>query len=197
MMFKTVNLSALLLVVLVMIAPMGGFAQQAQVELISNPIAPIYNLSYQNADAERLVLEITDSYGRSIHRKVVKNRTQFLQELNFSRMDAGTYGVSLRGKTVDFYKVIAVPGPELVEGFVVDWIKSPDSKKVQMRVDGLDETTVRVTFADVNGSVIFDEMVALDAGNSRVFNLEQLRTNEVIANVASADQIESTSLRIR
>ena len=176
---KTNILTALLIIVL----SAASFAEEVPIgetskfKMVSKSDSK-YDLYYASEKEAYVNVSIFDAKGKLLNEYLIEETKSFKKTFDFSQLDAGEYTITVSNDKGKATQVIKHKVKEKVLQSLV--AKLPDSKEVKLHVGKFNsEEPVVVRIFNEDNKVIHRDEIENDKSFSKIYNLEEIRTNSV------------------
>ncbi|MEO1049950.1 MAG: T9SS type A sorting domain-containing protein [Bacteroidota bacterium] len=159
----------------------------AKVGIVANTAIPVYNLVYEGESAGNVKVKIYDADGRIILTDFFKSEGKFVKPYNFKNLAAGNYTFEVTGADFELTEEVVFNANTVKKASNVQakLVKSNNFKKFSLIVYGEEVAPVTVSIFNKDNELVFVKTVDMDDNFFQVYNLEQLRTDNVTVLVST------------
>ncbi|MDQ3392785.1 MAG: hypothetical protein M3512_01530 [Bacteroidota bacterium] len=137
----------------------------------------LYNLVYRTTSSGNYKVNIFNNKGEKVFTENFKSNMSFSKLFNFSKMEYGTYTmVILNGSSEKFKKEIV---HQPTHSLKVDLSPFGEKGKFNLSVNGLNNKPVRVVILDKDYKELYNEVMDVESGFTRLFDLSRVASSHI------------------
>jgi len=143
----------------------------AKVVALSNGVYKLYYVD--QIPQGKVVVTILDQVGELVQKDVIRNESAFVRPYNFSKQPAGNYTMVVDNGQKSFSTTLTFGVVNAAQDLKVA-VEEAGDNRFKLVVKEANMTPVSVSLTNVEGEVIFTELISRQANFSKVYNLNRI-----------------------
>jgi len=143
----------------------------AKVVALSNGVYKLYYVD--QIPQGKVVVTILDQAGELVQKDVIRNESAFVRPYNFSKQPAGNYTMVVDNGQKSFSTTLTFGVVNAAQDLKVA-VEEAGDNRFKLVVKEANMTPVSVSLTNVEGEVIFTELISRQANFSKVYNLNRI-----------------------
>ncbi|MEL6592784.1 MAG: hypothetical protein AAFQ68_21985 [Bacteroidota bacterium] len=195
---------------IVLVAVMGTFAPSLaqteattsssnvnSVDVVAHQKEGVWMVTYQAETPGVVHIRLYDAWGNMIHRTRLADQQLFTKAFSLASLPNGDYTFVVSSPEGTYRETVGVQQGRKASPLDIDLVPLPGSQKYQLVVSGTEASEVEVQILSPDATLLYEESTEKNSLTSRIYNLEQVREDQVVFVVSAGDRrtVEAVNLK--
>ncbi|MEL7342069.1 MAG: hypothetical protein AAGM67_16425 [Bacteroidota bacterium] len=168
------------------------------VDVVAHQQEGVWMVTYQAETPGVVHIRLYDAWGNMIHRTRLADQQLFTKAFSLASLPNGDYTFVVSSPDGTYRETVGVQHGRKASPLDIDLVPLPgSSQKYQLVVSGTEASEVEVQILSPDATLLYEESAQKDRLTSRIYNLEQVREDQVVFVVSAGDRrtVEAVNLK--
>lgn len=169
----------------------------SSVDVVAHQQDGVWMVTYQAPQPGVVLIRLYDAWGNMIHRTRLTDQQLFTKAFSLTSLPSGDYTFVVSSEEGSYRETVGIQQGRKASPLDIDLVPVAGSNKYQLVVSGTEASEVEVQIMTADATLLYKESTEKASLSSRVYNLEQVRADEVVFVVYAGDRrtVQSVNLK--